>query len=752
MGGSDELDDGEESTGSEGSFLRAIGGIDDEAETAAAPEGARPSGSRFGRFVLRSELGRGGMGIVYRADDEQLGRSVALKVLRETTRTDPQRRARFLREARAAAGLVHRNVAAVYEIGEEAGERFIAMELVPGDSLRQVLMDRGGALPVGEAVTIARGIARALAAAHAKGIVHRDLKPENVMLDAEGEPKVLDFGLAKGLESAPPPQDILERQPTEGISTAEGHLVGTPAYMSPEQAQGKPVDVRSDVFSFGIVLFEMLAGERPFKGDSGMSLAISIARDPPLDLARLRRELPRTLTTLVATCLEKAPADRYPSARELYVALGSVDTADAAAAETARRSRQPRPAKARAKNAAAIGALVAIAAIVAVGALGRQARSSSLAASLAASAASAASDAGVRPRSMTDYPPPPTKNPGAAAAYAAFMQNLRDATGGHADLDLAVKLDPTFAAAYLRAIQPWNVAQGIDVRASFALAQQYRGSLDERELALLGADEAFTHDPVDWDLAASRFRTVLARFPDDIETLSSLGSTLRFGGHVDEAAVVFQRALEIDPHYAMALVGLGNNLRGIDNARAMGFYKQCLEVSPRATNCASNLATMEQDEGQCADYEATARRLVAIDPMAGSWNEILANALAVRGAPLESVGALLDRAAALDSGGDARAGREHRDQKEIAVGALAGDFSPGDRWRARPRASPRDGKQRGRARPARDEGDLEPCRGGARRQGAASGGRLRQALPSLDAGRRRCSVVPHLRQAPRGAR
>lgn len=299
-------------------LLREIARVDDDGDT--APRSGRLIGSRLGRFVLRSEIGRGGMGVVYRAHDESLGRSVALKVLPEGREGDHERRGRFLREARSAAAIIHPNVATIFETGEADGCLFIAMELVGGESLRARFV-KGRPLPAAEVIHIAKGITRGLEAAHAQGIVHRDLKPENVMCDARGEPKILDFGLAKLRHAEEAPRDVLERQPTDAVSTEQGRLMGTPSYMSPEQAAGKPLDARSDLFSLGIVLYEALTGGRPFKGDTSFEIMASVMLQTPLPLGTVNPDVPAPLAALVMKCLEKLPRDRPASAAALLESL-----------------------------------------------------------------------------------------------------------------------------------------------------------------------------------------------------------------------------------------------------------------------------------------------------------------------------------------------------------------------------------------------------------------------------------------------
>ncbi|MBI2392928.1 MAG: serine/threonine protein kinase [Deltaproteobacteria bacterium] len=260
------------------------------------------------------------MGVVYRARDLTLGREVALKVLAASAVADERRRRRLLREARSGALLESPHIATVFDAGEADGLPFLAMELVEGRTLRALLVEEGGRLSVERALPIAQMIARGLAAAHAAGVVHRDLKPENVMIDAAGTAKILDFGLAKlrAVEARP----LIEGQSIDGL-THEGTVLGTPAYMSPEQAKGLEVDARSDVFSFGVLLYELLAGARPFFGRTSVELLIAIDRDAARPLAPV--EIPPALGGLVSRCLEKEPARRPADGAALVSALERVE-------------------------------------------------------------------------------------------------------------------------------------------------------------------------------------------------------------------------------------------------------------------------------------------------------------------------------------------------------------------------------------------------------------------------------------------
>ena len=293
-----------------------LGGTESAVAARAPAEDEDRSGETLGRFRLLSRLGQGGMGVVYAAEDTRLGRTVALKILSPEALLREDRRRRFLREARAASAVMHANIAAIFEVGEEDGEVFLAMERVPGQTLRAALNERATPFEAERALEIARDVAKGLREAHAAGIVHRDLKPENVMITPDGAVKILDFGLAKRLgapDSAPPPSGEL--------ATREGQILGTAGYMSPEQALGEAVDARTDLFSLGVILFELLTQTRPFQGENHVAVLFSTYRDPaPPPSSRNPAVSPR-VDALVLRCLEKKPAARFQSAAELIDAL-----------------------------------------------------------------------------------------------------------------------------------------------------------------------------------------------------------------------------------------------------------------------------------------------------------------------------------------------------------------------------------------------------------------------------------------------
>ncbi len=277
----------------------------------------REAGARHGAYELLSPIGEGGMGEVWRARDTRLGRTVAIKFLGRNHSGSPAARERLKREAEAVAALAHPHICTLYDVGESGDETFLVMEHLSGETLADRL--RNGPLPTQEAVQVGAQIASALAAAHAAGIVHRDLKPGNVMLIRTGV-KLLDFGLARVAAPPPGPNDATALKPL----TAEGTIVGTLQYMSPEQLEGKELDARSDLFSFGCVLYEMLTGRRAFDGDSRASIVAKVMTSEPPALTEVQPLAPAALERLVRSCLAKDPRDRWQSAADLATALGVV--------------------------------------------------------------------------------------------------------------------------------------------------------------------------------------------------------------------------------------------------------------------------------------------------------------------------------------------------------------------------------------------------------------------------------------------
>ncbi len=280
------------------------------------------AGSRLGPYEILAPLGAGGMGEVYRARDSRLQRDVAIKVLPAGLTSDSDRLRRFEQEARASGAINHPNILATYDIGSHEGAPYLVSELLEGETLRERL--GGAALPPRKALEFAVQVARGLAAAHERGIVHRDLKPENLFLTRDGHVKILDFGLAKLIQPEEAEPAGMTNLPTTPVQTEPGKILGTASYMSPEQVRGRATDHRSDLFTFGAILYEMLSGRRAFRRETAVETMNAILKEEPPDLSETNRNLPPALERIVRHCLEKRPEDRFQSARDLAFDLEAV--------------------------------------------------------------------------------------------------------------------------------------------------------------------------------------------------------------------------------------------------------------------------------------------------------------------------------------------------------------------------------------------------------------------------------------------
>ena len=321
------------------SLLKSFEGADSFMETPVAEAAAELLGDkdeslvgrRLGRYEVVAPLGEGGMGTVWLAKDTRLGRKVAVKLLPPHFTEDAERLRRFEREARAASSLNHPNILTIYEIGEDDGRHFIATEFIEGETLRERMA--GAPMEVGEALDVAGQVASALAAAHEAGIVHRDIKPENVMVRRDHLVKVLDFGLAKLTEQRVANPEAATRAP---VKTSSGVILGTVTYMSPEQARGLEVDARTDIWSLGVVLYEMIAGRVPFEGPTTGDRIVSILEREPAPLAHHAPEVPEALAWVVTKALTKEREGRYQTVREMLTDLRRLQRQREVAAELER--------------------------------------------------------------------------------------------------------------------------------------------------------------------------------------------------------------------------------------------------------------------------------------------------------------------------------------------------------------------------------------------------------------------------------
>jgi serine/threonine-protein kinase len=581
-------------------------------------------------FRVEERIGEGGMGVVYRAEDEKLRRTVALKVLPRGDDSSEERRARFLREARAAAAVTHPNIATIYEVGEDDGRVYIAMEYVRGQTLRALLAK--GPPPIREALRIARGVARGMARAHERGIVHRDLKPDNVMLDEESEVKVLDFGLAK-------------RRVGEGFAshaTETGRMLGTPAYMAPEQWEARPVDARSDVFSFGVMLYELVTGKRPF------DRPIALLRDDAAPPSAIAAGVPPAVDRIIATCLEKDAAKRYPDAGAIVQALDAV-TANSASSRRA----APRRKRGRLPIAVPVGAAALVAAVGMSVLLGRRAAQPS--ASRGATPSATLGSPALAGVAITEHPAPKSDSAAALAAYAAGLQSMRDGAMGEGNTRFqeALKLDPSFAAAHLR-LALYDSQTPTELRNLFGRAASLRAKLDDRDGALLELAQTAASDPA---ALAERIRAVESAYPRDAEVAFVSGAFALVTNHFETARESLARAIPLDPKFALPLLrqaDLDLVLGEPEEARAT--LERCLQVSPIASTCMHIRAAIGSGMGRCAEFEAESRRMLLVEPTSGVAQVYLAAALAANGASADTVRGALEQA--IDLGEGASSGAE----------------------------------------------------------------------------------------------
>ena len=555
------------------------------------------TGRSLKQYQLVARLGAGGMGEVYRARDAVLGRDAAIKVLPPDKLLDLEARQRFLREARAASALNHPNVVTVYEIGQTEGIDFIAMELVPGESLQSKLSRcRPGIV---EAADYAAQAAAALARAHAVGVIHRDIKPGNLVVTPDGLVKVLDFGLAR-LNEGPAIANDNDPTNTAMFATRAGLILGTLAYMSPEQARGEEAGAPSDVFSLGIVLFEMLSGQRPFAGTSELALLHNLHFSPPLELRQLSPDVPPELAQTAARMLEKDPSARPTMAevREQLRKITAPDTSQTVAAAAGGR------AASRTRSA-----LVAAAVIATVGAAGlglsridwtRFERAAGTAATSAIDPAATPRELYVKARALLDRFDR-EENPAQAIVL----------------LERAVERDPEFALGYATVTEAYHyrnqvapdpqwpnlmsqsAQRAVALNPELAAAHIAMGIALSAEGKVAEADAAF-HRAADLDPRSSAPYRWLA--------VATRATT-------DTAAEYLQRALTLDPGNWTLLQEAGvQSYRNADYRQAAAYLEAARTASPDNVRVLSNLAAAYHMLDRYDDAASTLQRAIEIEP------------------------------------------------------------------------------------------------------------------------------------------
>ena len=609
-------------------------------------------GDHLDRYVIEAVIGEGGMGRVYRAYDEHLHRFVALKVLR-TDDPGPGAAERLLREARAAAALDHPNAVSVFDAGVLDGTIYIAMEYVDGTSLRTFVPPHGTASAELRLRWLV-DVARALAAAHERGLVHRDVKPENVLVRKDSVVKVLDFGIAKRVDIVSVDPESPTLSPSDGLQTMSGTLVGTPRYMSPEQVRGDVVDGRSDQFSWGVLAYELLAGDIPWvAATDGPKLFAAVVRQPA---APLRVPgLPEAVSDVVLRALEKRAGDRLPSMHDVVASLEpllhassslpriAMNRIDPRSNESLRaatlQEAMPAPKRPLTRPVRWLGALaVALATTVMAWRANQRTATTTLpSASVSSRPAPPASTA------VGDAPVALAIKPDAAAAFRAGMQAFRDASfdATRQSLERATTLDTTFGAAHLRLALMRSLvsAEEQEARHAFKNAIGFRATMDERDQQLLDAFEPyFQRDPSDFAEAEERMSKVASARPGDAEAWFWLGYVRFDRGRLTEALDAFTHASQLDPRFALALSNQGGILAYLGRfAESRVALDRCVTVSPAATDCLWYRVLIAEQDGRCSDADADLRTWIAKDADDFYAYQMLAKTLFAEGKPESAV-------------------------------------------------------------------------------------------------------------------
>jgi len=639
------------------------------------------AGMRFSRYELLSRLGAGGMGEVWRARDHDLHRDVAIKFLPEKYAADPNRFGRFGQEALAASRLTHPNIVTIHEVGETSGLHFIVMELVEGETLREILLAQGERpLPVRRLLDIGAQVAEGLAKAHGAGIVHRDLKPENIMVTADGFVKVLDFGLAKlrAEGSGGHAQWFDSAAPTWPESpspqTAVGAVLGTAGYMSPEQARGRPVDYRSDQFTLGAIVYEMATGRQAFRRETPVQTIAAIIEDPPEPLASLSPGLPAPVRWLIERCLAKEPAERYASTLDLARELRTVreHLTDGTSSHDA-------PSGERSSSARRASAVVRVA-IVLLAALGVGAGALVLSPSLrdrlvvALKLRPVPREKGIAVlpfRAASPEPGDRHRADGLAETLAARLSQLERFHGSlwvvpasevrQSGVDSAEAARRAFGVTLVVTGSLQRLGDRLRLTASLVDA------LDLRPLRSLGPTEYAADDLSLQDrLAAEVARMLdLSLSPAEQEALRSGGTTvgaaypiyLEAQGHLqrydqteslERAVSLFQQALQRDPEYALAYAGLAEaqwllyrQTRGserVDLARRA--CERALKLNDLLAPVHVTLGIIHAGTGQAEKALADFDRALALDPVDADALRAKARAYEALGRPGDAEAAL----------------------------------------------------------------------------------------------------------------
>lgn len=616
------------------------------------------AGTSLGPYVIVGPLGAGGMGEVYRARDARLDRDVAVKVLPAKFAEDPQRLAGFEREAKAVAALQHPNILVVHDFGCQDGLAFVVTELLEGQTLREHLLE--SRLGWRRAVGLAAAVADGLAATHAKGFVHRDIKPENIFLTSDGRVKILDFGVAQVFEAAPANKSA-ETAPKGSVGTVLDRVTGTLEYMSPEQVRGLAVDARSDIFSLGCVLFEMLAGTRPFGRDTAADTMTAILRDDLPEMSELGLDVPPEVERVTRRCLEKSREERFQTAHDLAFALRSAAAAPGSAATgLRRRARLP------------VWALVVAAALVlAVGVpLGLHYRTAPGTSSPGAEA---------RPSAIDAVAVLPFTNAGSDKAHDHLGDEFADSLSYRLSQIRPLKVRPATASARYRGpdLDVRRVGQALEVQALVTGRYWVHGSdckvavelVDARDNRQIWGRELTRKLPQALPLPDDVVLPLAAALRPDVDagqagwltrhyTADAEASELYLLGRyhwnrrtpqdVRKAAEFFRRAAEKDPHFALAHAGLASSLVAftwMDQERPLVLYPQVRAEAVRAIELDDSLAeahvALAWVAGGCDwDWAASERgmqRALELNPNYATAHQLRGRLLSLLGRHAEAI-------------------------------------------------------------------------------------------------------------------
>lgn len=647
------------------------------------------TGQRIGRYVIESLLGEGGMGEVYRARDSRLERSVALKVLRNEAEGSSEdwdhAVLRMQREAQAVAALSHPGIVAIYDIGEHESIPFIAMELVGGQPLRDLI---GKDPQRATNLRILLDVARALGAAHEAGFVHRDIKPENILVRQDGIAKILDFGIARKTSlNAERSGQTLDVQGTTidaalvGM-TAEGAIVGTPAYMSPEQLRGETADARSDQFAWGVVAYELLSGRHPFHAEKGaIGLLSAILGETPAPL----EGLPAGVAEVVMRTLEKEPEKRWASMQEIATHWESFVTNGDSRKLPIVAPSEPEVSPSQTANASAtvrrprarwvIAPIVALAALTAVVAFAFRERPAPVVNPVVLPSAAPAA-----PTAVTDLLIPASGNTAAIAEFRQGLQNIRDArwTAAAMAFQHARTADPGMAAAHLRySIIQFSYDQ-TTAREAYRKAHGLRASLTERDQDFLQALEPIIlREPSDYVEGAKRMKALSERYPMDAELTFWYSRLLYHSSSTPETVQrvieLNDRCIQLDPHYAdcwQTKAGALSMSGRVEEATKT--LDECFRVSENAVDCLIDKIDLDSQLGRCDTVIESAQKLKTKDPFALNGHLLLAGALFVAGRDESVVRAAFDEAAKRSQEG----GRKYEHRRILLVGHVNyGEFN-----------------------------------------------------------------------------